>query len=112
MNTWLLGVPITFPPTLTPAGRQRVARLLEQSYPRGLRDAGLEGGLILMVFMDAQGRIPETRLVRSSGYSEMDVAASTVARGAGPFLPALAGECSVPYVFRLPIQYRLADPLR
>jgi hypothetical protein len=59
-----------------------------------------------------RGAFPRRGLVRSSGYSEMDVAASTVARGAGPFLPALAGECSVPYVFRLPIQYRLAAPLR
>jgi TonB family protein len=84
--------------------------MLEQSYPPALRDAGVQGDSTLMIFLDAQGQIRDVRLTRSSGHRDMDVNAAMVARAA-QFHPMIAGTCSVPSLFQIPIGYRVqAEP--
>lgn len=100
----LLGVQVTSPPYLDSPKRVAMARQILEAYPPALRRAGIGGELVVVALVDTQGRVRETRIGRSSGHREMDNAAADVVRRAR-FEPALAGECRVPYVLRLPIAY-------
>jgi TonB family protein len=105
----LLGVTITHPARLRPSDRDRLRRLFEETYPPELRRAGRSGRATLALLVDASGTVRETRLVRSSGYPSMDLAAATLLKQAA-FDPAFAGTCSVPSVLILPVTYQLATP--
>lgn len=53
--------------------------LLQRHYPRGLRDAGVEGSVTLWIFVDESGEVAEARVHESSGYEAFDRAALEVA---------------------------------
>jgi len=56
-----------------------VAALLEQNYPRVLREAGVQATVILWLYVDSEGRPGECRVHSSSGYPMLDEAAEKVA---------------------------------
>jgi protein TonB len=87
-------------------GRLASRRLLEQTYPRELRDRGIGGEVTLTLFVDAMGTVRETRVLRGSGHASLDRAGSTLMRQIR-FDPALADGCSVPYVTQIPVGYRV-----
>jgi TonB family protein len=100
----LLGVQVTSAPYMDVAARHSMARNLLEAYPAELRRARIGGDMVLVALVDTQGRVRETRIAKSSGHREMDNAAATVVRRAR-FEPAMAGECRVPYVLRLPVGF-------
>jgi TonB family protein len=78
-------------------------------YPPALLEQGIEGRVLLRLFVDAQGRlIPDsTRLAESSGYPALDSAALTGARELR-FSPALRNGRPVAAPFLQPVHFR--DP--
>ncbi len=75
-------------------------------YPDLARRRGQEGGVLLRVAVDAQGKVTQTRVETSSGHSLLDQAAQNAVRKWN-FSPArvaglpVAGEVLVPVEFRL-----------
>ena len=56
-----------------------VAELLEQNDPRVLREAGVQGTVLLWVYVDSEGRPGDCLVHSSSGYPMLDEAAEKVA---------------------------------
>ena len=69
--------PMTLQPRLLNV--DAIRRILEREYPPALRDAGIGGTVHVWFFLDEAGRIVDTRIDRSSGYSDLDAAALRVA---------------------------------
>ncbi len=76
-------------------------------YPPALLEQGIEGRVLLRLFVDAQGRlIPDsTRVAESSGYPALDTAALTGARELR-FSPALRNGRAVGGPFLQPAHFR------
>jgi len=77
------------------------------SYPPALLEQGIEGRVLLRLYVDAQGKlIPDsTRLAESSGYPALDSAAL---RGSGAlrFSPALRNGRAIAAPFLQPVHFR------
>ena len=76
-------------------------------YPPALLEQGIEGRVLLRLFVDAQGTlIPDsTRVAESSGYPALDSAALTGARELR-FSPALRNGRPVAAPFLQPVHFR------
>jgi protein TonB len=107
MTNRLLGVQVAQPVGMDASQLRSLAQQMEQLYPANLRQAGIGGEVVLLVLIDAQGAVRQTRVGRSSGYNDMDGAAVTLIQRAR-FNPAIAGGCGVPYVLRLPVSFKTA----
>lgn len=72
---------------------------------------GLEGKVILMVYLDADGALErEPRVRRSSGHEVLDEEAVRMVKAAAPF-PRPKGDVSrYPVIVPLTINFRLVDP--
>ena len=77
------------------------------SYPPALLEQGIEGRVLLRLYVDAQGKlIPDsTRLAESSGYPALDSAALGGARELR-FSPALRNGRAVSAPFLQPVHFR------
>ncbi len=76
-------------------------------YPPALLEQGIEGRVLLRLFVDAQGKLlpDSTRLAESSGYPALDTAALTGARELR-FSPALRNGRAVAAPFLQPVHFR------
>jgi TonB family protein len=77
------------------------------SYPPALLEQGIEGRVLLRLYVDARGKlIPDsTRLAESSGYPALDSAALSGAR-ALRFSPALRNGRAIAAPFLQPVHFR------
>jgi TonB family protein len=77
------------------------------SYPPALLEQGIEGRVLLRLYVDAQGKlIPDsTRLAESSGYPALDSAALSGARQLR-FSPALRNGRAIAAPFLQPVHFR------
>jgi protein TonB len=96
--------PFTVAPSLT--NLAEVQRALTQEYPTVLRDAGIGGRVEVWFFIGEDGRVRQTQVSQSSGYSALDQAALNVA-GTYRFSPALNREQRVPVWVSLPITFQV-----
>ncbi len=101
-------------PTFTPytvgpsiLNKAEVVAAMERSYPPLLRDAGIGGTAVVYFFIDADGRVRDTRIAKSSGHKEIDAAALAVA-GVYRFSPALNRDKKVPVWVQFPITFQVA----
>lgn len=83
-----------------------VARALERNYPPLLRDAGINGAVDVLLWLDEEGRIVRTSVGRSSGFPAMDAAALAVA-DVMQLTPAFNRGRAVKVVVSLPIVFRV-----
>ncbi|MDX1695693.1 MAG: energy transducer TonB [Ketobacteraceae bacterium] len=67
--------------------QERVERIGNQFYPAEARQKKLYGSLRLMVAIDAEGKLLEVRVLRSSGMRVLDQAAMQIVRRASPYAP-------------------------
>ena len=67
--------------------QERVERIGNQFYPAEARRKKLYGSLRLMVAVDAEGKVQDIRVLRSSGKKVLDQAAMQIVRRASPFAP-------------------------
>lgn len=97
------------PPEESPADQPPVAinPVTPMVYPPALLEQGIEGRVLLRLFVDARGNlIPDsTRLAESSGYPALDSAALSGARELR-FSPALRNGRAVAAPFLQPVHFR------
>lgn len=96
--------PFTVAPRITNA--EELAALMRSAYPAALREAGIGGEVVAWFYIDAEGRVVETRIFRSSGYEDLDRAALDVANRF-EFTPALDGDRNVPVWIQFPLTFRV-----
>jgi TonB family protein len=96
-------IPYDVPPKLE--NPSEIQRLLERVYPAQLRDAGIEGTVILWIFVDGQGVVQKTEVKESSGYEVMDEAALSTAEKMR-FSPAMNRDKATPVWLAQPITLR------
>ncbi len=82
-----------------------IQRLLERSYPARLRAAGIEGSVIVWLFIDEQGAVQSAEVQESSGYPSMDEAA-VAAAGRMQFSPAMNRDKPIAVWLAQPILFR------
>jgi TonB family protein len=70
-------VPYDVAPKLKNA--KEIQRLLQRLYPAQLREAGVEGTVVLWIYIDENGKVPKLQVQKSSGYNAMDKAAMSTA---------------------------------
>ena len=81
----------------------------EPNYPAAALRRGMEGVVILLVTVDAEGRVTRVRVLESSGYGLLDRAAQDGVRK-WRFDPASENGKAVPGAARVPIRFRLQQP--
>lgn len=87
-----------------PKLRQR----LKPDYPADARRRGEEGDVALEIEVTDRGRVEAVRVVRSSGFPDLDAAAVKAVRKAR-LTPAKAGDRSVASTARLTVRFRLRE---
>ena len=75
-------------------------------YPPESERRGEQGTVVLLLEVDAQGRVAEVTVLSSSGYRALDRAAIEAARR-WRFRPALRGGLPVESTVRAPVTFRL-----
>lgn len=78
-------IPYDVPPKLKNPGE--IQKLLQRLYPSQLREAGIEGTVVLWIYIDENGGVQKTQVQKTSGYDAMDKAAMGTA-GKMKFSPA------------------------
>jgi TonB family protein len=95
--------------TVTPAEEPPVAinPVSPVRYPKALLDRGIEGRVLLRLYVDARGQVvpDSTRIAESSGYPALDSAALAGSPELR-FSPALHQGRSIPALFLQPVQFR------
>jgi TonB family protein len=84
-----------------------VGALIARHYPAPLRDAGVAGTSVLLVWVGADGRVAGVRVVRPAADPRFDQAAEQVIRSMR-FRPSRAGACAVASFLVLPVSFMLA----
>lgn len=69
---------------------REIRDLLRERYPLHLKDAGVDGNVLVWLYVDRSGTVDRARIQESSGYEAMDRAALEVARRM-EFEPARSG---------------------
>ena len=96
--------PFTVAPSIT--NREEVVRVMGESYPPLLREAGIGGTVRVFFFVGDDGIVEQVRLDQSSGHPALDEAALNVA-GAYRFSPALNDDEPVPVWVSFPITFQV-----
>lgn len=96
--------PYEFRPELQ--NRREFSRILAEAYPPMLKDAGVQGTATYWVFIDEEGSVGSVRLVRSTGYEQLDEAGRGVLLQA-EFSPAMLRGRPVGVWIQLPITFQV-----
>ena len=81
-------------------------RNIKPDYPKGARQRGEQGDVVVEIRVNAEGAVDEVRVAESSGFSELDEAAVRAARAA-KFSPARSGHDPVASTARLKLSFKL-----
>ena len=81
-------------------------RNIRPDYPKGARQRGEQGDVILEIRVTAEGTVDDVKVATSSGFAELDEAAVKAARAA-KFSPARSGHAPVASTARLKLQFKL-----
>ena len=84
----------------------RPKRNIRPDYPKGARQRGEQGDVILEIRVNAEGTVDDVKIAESSGFVELDEAAVKAARAA-KFSPARSGHDPVASMARLKLQFKL-----
>ncbi len=110
-KTDLERAPVFTPYTVGPKilNKTDVIRAMERDYPSLLRDAGIGGTTVVYFFIDAEGKVRDTRVWKSSGRPELDSAAVRVS-SVYRFAPAMNRDKPVPVWVQFPITFLVRMP--
>ena len=81
-------------------------RNIRPDYPKGARQRGEQGDVILEIRVNAEGTVDDVKVAESSGFAELDEAAVRAAKSA-KFTPARSGRDPVASTARLKLQFKL-----
>ena len=84
----------------------RPKRNIKPDYPKGARQRGEQGDVVLEIRVNAAGTVDDVKVAVSSGFAELDAAAVKAARVA-KFSPARSGREPVASTARLKLQFKL-----
>ena len=84
----------------------RPRRTIKPEYPKGARQRGEQGNVVLEIEIGADGVCVAARVAVSCGFAELDAAAVKAALAAS-FVPAKAGDSPVASSARLTLSFRL-----
>ena len=84
----------------------RPKRNIRPDYPKGARQRGEQGDVVLEIRVTAEGTVDDVKVATSSGFAELDEAAVKAARSA-KFSPARSGHDPVASTARLKLQFKL-----
>ena len=99
----------------SPAAAPRQARVdappksrknIKPDYPKGARQRGEQGDVLLEIVVSAAGAVEEVSVVSSSGYPELDEAAVRAVKSAR-FTPAKRGRQAVASTARITLTFKL-----
>lgn len=101
------------PQPSTPQPRQarvdappRPKRAIRPDYPKGSRQRGEQGDVVVEMMVNPQGEVDEATVVSSSGFVELDEAALRAVRFA-KFTPARSGGETVASIARITLAFKL-----
>jgi protein TonB len=106
--TDISAAPVFTPMTVRPEMRNRaeVTAALMREYPPILRDAGIEGRVVVWFFISEEGVVGDRRVSQSSGQAQFDEAALRVA-DIIQFTPALNRDQRVAVWIEVPITFQV-----
>ena len=81
---------------------------MDVKYPERMRKLEVEGLVVVGAALDEQGLVFDTRVMKSSGYEELDNAAVEALRNAR-FTPAMQGDKSLAVKISVPVNFKLND---
>ena len=81
-------------------------RNIRPDYPKGARQRGEQGDVILEIRVTAEGTVDDVKVATSSGFAELDEAAVRAAKTA-KFSPARSGREPIASTARLKLQFKL-----
>ena len=84
----------------------RPKRTIRPDYPRGARQRGEQGDVVVEMTVGESGTVNGAKVVLSSGFAELDEAAVKAVKAA-KFTPARSGDRAVSAVARLRLTFRL-----
>jgi protein TonB len=79
---------------------------VKPAYPLTARRLGIEGTVLLGVFVDSAGRVAEVVVRRSGGHPDLDRAAADAVKQ-WEFEPARRGQDAIAMWVEVPVQFRL-----
>jgi len=94
------------PPPVIREARPRYRDTTSRYYPILARKRGYQGTVILDVFVDKNGRVADTKVFSSSGYTILDKAARTAVEN-WLFEPGMKGEERIEMWIQVPIHFQL-----
>ncbi len=98
--------PMTVPPRISNFGEVQAA--LIEEYPPLLRDAGIEGTVVVWFFISDEGQVLDRRVGQSSGHTPLDEAALKIA-DVFRFTPGLNRNERVEVWVQLPITFEVQN---
>ena len=84
----------------------RPQRAIRPDYPRGARQRGEQGDVVLEIAVAADGSVASVSVATSSGFADLDAAALKAVRSAR-FSPAKSGDQAVASTARLTLAFKL-----
>ena len=84
----------------------RPKRNIRPDYPKGARQRGEQGDVVLEIRVNAEGTVDDVKVATSSGFAELDEAAIRAAKAA-KFSPARSGHDPVASTARLKLSFKL-----
>ena len=84
----------------------RPRRTIKPDYPKGARQRGEQGDVVVELRVNAEGFVDLAEVVTSSGFAELDEAALRAVRAA-KFVPAKSGRESVASTARITLTFKL-----
>ena len=84
----------------------RPKRAIRPDYPKGSRQRGEQGDVVVEMMVNPQGEVDEATVVSSSGFVELDEAALRAVRFA-KFTPARSGGETVASIARITLAFKL-----
>lgn len=102
----LASKPVFTPYTKSPQilNRAEVVQAMARDYPSLLRDAGIGGTSVVLVFVGTDGTVERSLLAKTSGHPELDSAALKVMK-TYRFSPAMNRDKTVPVWIQIPITF-------
>jgi TonB family protein len=87
---------------------EQIRQALTREYPALLRDAGIGGTVVMWFFIDDRGLVENVQVNQSSGFEQLDSAATNVSR-TFEFTPAYYQNRPVPVWISIPITFQVPN---
>lgn len=102
--------PMAPPPSArTPPRSDPKHPLSQPEYPPTARRLGQEGTVVLLIFVQPDGKVGDVKIHKSSGFDKLDEAAVREAKRSWRFIPAKEGNNPVAEWGQFAVTFRLTD---